>query len=248
MSKLSFCSPADADRITATVDAVRRGLGEKIRAVLLVGPAVPPARHPGANPLELLIVVSDLPVPALSNLAHQAREALAAGVCLRLLTQRELLRSADVFTLELAEARARHIVLVGDDPFADLYFTQGELRLSIEQALRTLARELRHAVLSAVSDEAVRPAARKVLAVAIDRVAVIAANALRLRGEKDLVGEVDLIGRLAELAGTEAQAVLGWVQAVRQGPGPADPVPALADVLLWVEAATTMVDRWGAEP
>ncbi|MBW2525433.1 MAG: hypothetical protein JRI23_14700 [Deltaproteobacteria bacterium] len=246
MADLSFCSDGDGALLRAAVDAVARGLGEKCRAILLVGPAVPPARHATARPRQLLVVVSDLPVPALTNLAHQTRDSITAGLRLRLLTAGELLRSADVFTLELCEAQARHLLLAGEDPLLDLHFTQDNLRLSLEQALRSLGRQLRQTVLAYVVDGAARRGARPVLSDAIDRMAVIASHALALSGQPGASAEVDLVRQLGELASVDPQPTLDWVGAIRDDGPLDDPVAALADLLLWVEAATRLVDRMGA--
>lgn len=246
VSELSFCTEADRVLLRSALDAIVRGLGEKVRAVMMVGPAVPPARHEGASALELLIVVSELPVPALSNLAHQASDALGAGVRMRLLTERELLRSADVFTLELAEARSRHVLLHGSEPFDDLYFTAEELRRSIEQALRRLARELRQMVLAAVGDPAAGGCARQQVEEAVDGIAVVAAHAFSGAEPPRAACELELIRGLAERAQIDPNPLLQWVHRLRAGEPVDDPVPLLAELLAFVEAAASLVDRWGA--
>lgn len=246
MSKLHFCSEEDRLLVERTLEAVDRGLGEKVRAVMLVGAAVPVARYEGARPRELLVVVSDLPVPALCNLARQAQPSLAAGLQLRLLTQGEILRSADVFTLELCEVQARHLLLAGEDPFGDLYFTGGELRRSLEHALRTLARELRQAILSRAAAAAGGAEDGRLLRDVVDRVAVIAANAARLVGADAATTEVELIEGLAALAELEARAALAAVRSLRAGETPADSLSLLATLLELCDGAARTVDRLGA--
>lgn len=243
---LSFLSEADADALQRVLGAVQRGLGEKVCSVLLVGPMVPPVRYEGARPLELLVVVTDLPVPALSNLAHQTRDLLSEGLRLRLLTQREVLRSADVFTLELAEVQARHVLLAGEDPFRELHFTGGELRRSVEQTLRGVARELRQGVLAAVSGDRGREAAQLLVRTCFDRLAVLAHHTLALMGDAVPESEEELLRGLAERASVDPAPFVGWMRQVRAGASPADPVAALADLLALAEAAVRLVDRMGA--
>ena len=150
---LSFLAPEQAALVDDALAAIRRGLGEKLRSVSLVGTAVPPARHEGSHVLALLVVVSDLPVAALSNLGHQLRGDLHPGLIVRLLTERELLRSTDVFTLELAEYQVRHVVLAGEDPLEELHYTRSDLRDSIEHGLGTeMLSDAGHAQENHVSD------------------------------------------------------------------------------------------------
>src|SRR5690606_26157028 len=141
---LPWVSDSTVERIEAVVQAIERGVGEKLDSVLLVGPLCQPVRRDSADP-ELLVIVSELPVALLGNLGAQL--VGAPRLPLRVLTRRELLRASDVFALELAEYRARHHLLVGSPPFGDLHFTAHELRLAIERALRELSRSLREQAL-----------------------------------------------------------------------------------------------------
>ena len=142
--------PENAQTVVAdAVRAIERGAGEKLEAILLVGAAIDPARHRGKHAPELLVVLTDLPVATLTNIAHQLADTVGEAVRLRLFTKGELMRSADVFTLELAEYRDRNKPLYGADPYVSLHFTPGELRRSIEQWLRRLSRDVRQAVLRA---------------------------------------------------------------------------------------------------
>lgn len=232
-----------------TVVAVRRGLGEKLRSVLLVGTAVPPARRAGERPLELLVVTTDLPVPALSNLAHQTR-AVAPPVRLRVLTERELLRAADVFTLELAEVQARHVRLTGADPFGVLHFTPEELRRSLEHGLRSLTRGLRDGVILAAreleSEQGTDGAIVGILSDAVDQLARIAHHALELSGAQAPAGEVELLRALATLVGTPEGAVDRWLPMLRAGAPLEQPVDGLVELLEMAEVATGWIDAHGA--
>jgi hypothetical protein len=245
---LSFLPSEDAAAVTAALAAARRGLGEKLRAALLVGAAVPPARHAGAVGVALLLVVSDLPVAALGNLARQLRGLTSARVRARVLTERELLRSADVFALELAEMCARHLLLDGIDPLRDLHFTRADLRRSIEQTLRALSWRLRDGALEgAVDGDTERARARALLASALAELSIVAHHTLTLLGESPPSDELALLDALARHAGVRAAPLQAWIGPFRAGTELGDPMAELAELLEVVEAATALVDGVGAD-
>ena len=225
---------------------MRRGAGEKLVSVSLVGPSVPPARHPGKPQLQLLVVVNDLPVAALSNLAHQVGTAVREGVAVSVLTERELLRSADVFTLELAEYRARHQLVHGRDPFDQLYFTPAELRLSVERWLRALSRELRDGVVSGLADDE-GAALRRLFVVGVDRLAIAAHHLLELLGDSPPAGEGELIAALTERAGESARPLAYWIGKLHAGESLDPAMEALGELLAAIEAATRLVDGLGVD-
>ena len=247
MRDLSFLPANDASALAEVLAALQRGLGEKLRSVLLVGAAVPPARHAGRCQLELLVVVSDLHVAALSNLARELRGGPRFAVRLQVLTERELLRAADVFTLELADYRARHVLLHGQDPFGTLHYTGAELRGSIEHALRALARRMREGVLSGAIADA--PAAGDAFALVhggIELLGQVAPYALGLLGELAPSDENALLTALARRAQVDASCLLGAVRLIREGNGLVG-LGTLADVLEVVEATIALVDTVGAD-
>jgi hypothetical protein len=240
----SWLDPESSARLARALEAVRRGAGEKLLSVSLVGPSVPPARHPGEPVLSLLLVVDDLPVAALSNLAYQVGAALEQGVSIILFTERELLRSADVFTLELAEYRARHLVLLGADPLDQLHFTPAELRSSLERWLRSLSRELRAGVLGGlVEDDGA--ALERLFADGVDRLAIAAHHLLVLLGDEAPFGDGPLIAALTERAGASPRPLAYWIGKLRAGEPLEPALEALGELLAAIEAATRLVDALG---
>ena len=133
---LSSLPAALAERVRRCVEAVTRGAGEQLASVALV------TRRDG-RAADLVLVLRSAHVATLANIGHQVQGLVGGDLALRVLTERELLRAADVFALELADYRARATIVHGEAPFSELYSTAGELRLALERALRTLARSLR---------------------------------------------------------------------------------------------------------
>jgi hypothetical protein len=169
-------------------------------------------------------------------------------VRLHVLTERELLRAADVFTLELADYRARHLLLLGRDPLGELHYTGAELRGSLEHALRRGARRLREAVLAgAIGGPSTANAAWGLVEEGIELLALAAPHALGLLGDPVPQDEVGLLSALARRAGADADRLLRSVQMIRDGQRESDGTSALADLLEVVEAAIALIDTVGAE-
>ena len=246
MADLDFLDIAERGALERAATAIERGLGEKLRSVMLVGDGVPPVRREPAEPLDLLVVVSDLPVPALSNLAHQLGAVAVAAVRVRVLTERELLRSADVFTLQLADYQARNVVLRGACPLTDLHFTRGELRRSIEQTLRATGWRLRDIVLHQAGHRAaplpeIGPLLREVLA----ELRVVAHHLLLLVGDSPPAAAAELLPSLGARVSGRREAFAAIETASRAEPSVPAAVPLLAELLEMLDATTAFVDEIG---
>lgn len=247
MVDLTFLSSERQAAVVRFCAAIEQGLGEKLRAVLLVGDGVPPAELGASDVVELLAIVTDLPVPALSNLAHQLGRAGAPLARVRVLTEHELLRSADVFTLQLADYQARHLMLVGASPLGDLHFTRGELRRSIEQTLRALGWRLRDALLAGAGQPGRSgTVVATLLAESLTELRRVAYHLLDLVGEPRPAARAELLGRLAKAAGASA-VLLESLRARADGDAPSGEAAALiGDLLGEVERITAFVDGIGA--
>ncbi len=248
VNRVAWLPDETADLIEEASQAVQRGAGEKLVALLLVGSGVQPMRHAGPHRPELLAVVSELPVVVLSNLAHQMRDVVNRGVRLQLWAKRELLRAADVFTLELADYQARNQLLCGRDPFGSVHFTKDELRRSIEQRLRRMVRDLRDAIFfeAAEANEAV---CTETAIKAVEQLTVVAHHSLQLFGEEPKTTESELIAQLTAHAAVDAEELLGWVASARENPEQprlASPMDRMRTLLSVLDAVTRLIDTYGA--
>ncbi len=228
-------------RVREAVTGLRKGAGEKLVAVLLVGPAVDgePVRR-----AKVLAVVSDLPTAVLSNLASQTRPDLTesvsvnariSGIDIRLMTEREILRAADVFTLELEDYRLRNRVLHGQDPFTELHFTPGELRRSLEHRARTTILELRNVLLASEASSVDRARARSD---ALGALELVAFHALRLFGEQPSRKRDELAAALGRRVGIDASGMFAEIAKATDGD--------VLDTLSAFEALTAAIDSFGA--
>lgn len=223
---LSSLPAALAERVRRCVEAVTRGAGEQLASVALV------TRRDG-RAADLVLVLRSAHVATLANIGHQVQGLVGGDLALRVLTERELLRAADVFALELADYRARATIVHGEAPFSELYSTAGELRLALERALRTLARSLRDSLaMGEVRD----------VADDIDRLDTIARH--WVAGDAPPAHD-EAIEKALAAAGIDARPVVALRDALREGRA-IDPAAAIGDLLEAVDALTGKVDAHGA--
>lgn len=249
MTSLDWLPEEDAHATQSVVRAVAQGAGEKLRGVALVGAWVPPVRASVATRVELLLLLSEAPMLVLGNLAHQVRQQPEAErLSLIVMTEREILRAADVFTLELADYAARHRVVWGSTPLGDLHFTPGELRLAIERRLRFLARDVRRTMLTGAWGDGRPVDEGAVLRSVVGDLLVAGHHLETLAGEEPPDGEDALLGALAGRAGVGSEHLLAHLRRLRAREPFARPVEALGELLVVIEGAVRVVDAMGVAP
>lgn len=128
----------DRRALEGLVRDLRERHGEALLAVALTGEAAGPAYRPRRSPLEVAVVLREVTPEAL----RRTRDRVGAWRRRRippplLLDPLYLASAGDVFPLELLELRENHLLLEGEeDPFAELRFDAGHLRLEVEEQLR----------------------------------------------------------------------------------------------------------------
>lgn len=210
-----------------------------MKGIALVGETVPPRRHPGPARLRLVVLLAHTHVATLTNLGRN----LPSEVEVSLYAESELPRAADVFALELAEQRARHVVLHGRMPYDRVPITSRLLRLAIERELRVGIRALR----ASLGCEAAQVTTK--LEEVLRRLAVVAHQLPPVMGQPGLQGEAaDEAALLRDLC-ARAEVDDGWVSAWvahRRGEALPAPVQIAGDVLTLLEESAAMVDAFGA--
>lgn len=225
--------------IDAAVSAVEAGLGERLIAVCLIGAAARPDRDLRAHP-ELLIVAEELTVETLRVLAKGLVAPLGAGLQIRTVTRAELRGSVDVHALEIAQWRNEHLLLAGQDPFAELDIAAEHLRHEIERALRTLGHRLRNRLLWCLATEQLRLDA--LLREGVERLTEVAQHTLRLLGIALPSDEGAMLESFLGWAGSESEAVLALRARLLAEQSAADPIAELTALTAATEAATARVD------
>jgi hypothetical protein len=243
MEPLGWLSAKTLKRIEDGVATLKQVLGKDLLAVLAVGSAVNPARADRDLEPELLVVVTKLPVTTLGKLAQQMHGAMRQGLRLRVLTDEEMRRSADVFALEMAEYRDRHVLTYGSDPFADITIAPADLRRSLEQGLRGLGRRMRNRVLAGLGTDGARDNPNRAVAQGIERLLVLAHHALGLLGEEPPRKEDELLEALAAKADADAKPLIKRLAQLRAGEPIHDPIPALGELLSMCDGACRWIDE-----
>jgi hypothetical protein len=136
--------------IRAVVDARLRSLAVFEAHGLLGDPAAGPAELRHADHVHTLAVVDPLEYEDLARLAPLAPGWHKRGLAVPLfLAPGELRRSLDAFPLEFSQIIARHVVVIGDDPFAELTVSERDLRRACETQARSHLLHLREGFLEA---------------------------------------------------------------------------------------------------
>src|SRR5579872_1243771 len=126
---------------TSTVDEfvkrIREAGGANVESVILFGSAVAGDFHEGLSNLNLLCVLRDTSFNALQALSPAAKwwdkQKQPPPLCM---TKQELLRSTDVFTIELLDMQQHHRILFGEDVLQSLQIPMDLHRVQVEFELR----------------------------------------------------------------------------------------------------------------
>jgi hypothetical protein len=243
MAELTWLPPSTIQWIDETVRGFSDALGPELEAVALVGNAVHPARPDRAQSPEIVAVAKAVDRNRLQRLADALRRPMSHGVRVRLFTRRELERSADVFSVEIAEYQAHHVMLHGDDPFAAIAIRRADLRRSLEEGLRGLGRKVRNRVLAGLATDRRRDDPWLAVSESLDRLIVLARHVLVLCGERAPAADKAVIEAAAAKAHANAAPIIRLLQAARGAARPDDPLEAATDLLAMIEPLVELVDR-----
>jgi hypothetical protein len=135
------------------VKRLRGAADENLQSVVLYGSAAGGEFHPGFSNINLLCVLGNNSFSSLRALSPACKWWKRQGHSAPLvLTQEELIRSADVFAIEFLDMTRRHQVLFGADPLKSLEIPLHLHRAQVEYELREKLILLRGRILAAASD------------------------------------------------------------------------------------------------
>ena len=193
---------------------VRTALGAEFLAAYLHGSVLTQGFDERRSRVNLLIVARSLNLDVLDAVgAVIPEDRKPPHVSPLFLAQRQIEKSLDVFPIEWIDIQERHLLLEGHDVLGAVEVPRGHLRLQIEQELREKLITLRQAYLA----RARRPEAlEEVLKAASSSFATLCRALLRLRGEAPPAHGAQVIERVADIFGLEAQGLLA-AHLVRHG-------------------------------
>lgn len=230
--------------IDAAKSAIERALGDRCVAVVLIGAALNPTRGDRAQSPELLVVAKRDYLGRMSALAEALAPSMRGGVRVRVLTEEEVERAADVFALEFAEWKARHRVLAGADPFAKTEVTPANLRHAIELELRSLSRRVRNRVLAGIAAGPSRDDPAQAIRDGVDRLMVAVHHLLVLADKSDLRDESAMLEAVEKRCSVDTKALRGALASIRSAKSPPSPIDALSALLAVSDGVAQWVDRW----
>ncbi len=226
------------------VSLLKETLGERLHAVVAYGSYSTAAFRPGLSDVNLLILTSDSPAAALPTMSRRVHRAMRRNrITPLLLTMGEFLTSADVFPMEYMDMQARHTVLYGPDPTADLVFSRDNLRHELEHQLRGSLVSLRQLVLAAKGRS-------RLLGRYLKRwygsIAALFRGVLRLRGVAEIPEEPEaLVQRMNDSLGLEGGPFLTLLE-YRSGTR-TNPTALAAQLMERLESLVAIVDAFEAE-
>lgn len=188
----SFSGPLERQR-----SDLQEIFGSRLKALVAHGPRVRTAASAsatGALPINTLALVEGLGYKDLAACSQRAAGWQASGVTVPLLlSPREFARSLDTFPVEYGEIISHHVVVAGEDPFANLAVPDADLRRACEAWGKSHLIQLREGFIEAGGDA--KAVAAMILASASPFAALLNQIA-RLRGVDE--ADPDLLARATE--------------------------------------------------
>jgi predicted nucleotidyltransferase len=230
-------------KLTELVERLKTAAAGNLKAAVLYGSAVSGDFHEKHSDLNVLCIVERAAADDLEHL-HPAAEwwARQGNPAPLVFTLDELVRSADVFAIELLDIKAQHRMLFGEDPLASLEVPLRLHRLQVERELRTDWLRLRQAILAA-------PRKRDVhLGIMLRSVSAFCAlfrHALIALGQPAAHSKGEAVDQMASLTGANPSAfhaILDFRAGKRKNKQ-IDVEATLQTYLEFVEIATNEVDR-----
>jgi hypothetical protein len=217
-------------------------LGDKLRAVLLYGPAARGETASGDSELHLMVVLADLDLAALAAAGPSLARWTARGRAMpRLFSPSTLLGAADVFPVELSDIAERNLVLHGRDPLAGLPALAVEhLRLQCERELREKMMRLQEAYAVARGKDA---ELSRLIVGSYPAFALVFRGCLRLHGDPAPESSLAAAEAFSRRAGIDP-AVFGEAERLRAGEALASVTDLFARYYAAIERAVDAVDRF----
>jgi hypothetical protein len=145
--------PATAAALGRLRDDLKGMAGANMAGLILYGGLARGRYHPGKSDVNLVVLLRDASGPALAALAPLLRGAWRAlQVEPLVLVPDEIPEAAIAFPTKFLDIKSHHLVLLGEDPFAELEVGNEPLRARISQSLRNLALRVRRRYLALAHD------------------------------------------------------------------------------------------------
>ena len=143
-----------AERYKPFLDILLQDHQDKLHSVYLVGSALTRDYDPKISDINSVIVLQDMNLKFLEQLAPQGKKYGKKGIAAPLfMTPAYIDSSRDVFPIEFLNIKLLHHIVFGENIFRDLVIDQSDLRHQCERELKVKLIGLRQGYLSAAGDQ-----------------------------------------------------------------------------------------------
>jgi hypothetical protein len=230
-------------KLDELVQKLKAAAADNLKAVILYGSAATDEFHSKHSDLNVLCLVNQADAAHLESLHGPVDWWTRRGQRPPLVfTLEELRRSADIFTIELVDMKARHRILYGENVLAEISVPLHYHAIQVERELRTDWLRLRQSILTAPKKSKVY---LELMASSFSAFAALFRHALIALGEAPAETKREAIERIAKFAGADPtgfQAILS----LREGKSSARDIDAdktINQFFSFVEAVTEKFDR-----
>lgn len=231
------------EKFNELVEWLKSAAATNLKAVVLYGSAVAGEFHEDHSDLNILCVLEHVSSADLEKL-HPIAEwwAKKGNPPPIVFTMDEIVRSADVFAIELLDMKRHHRMLFGADFLESLEVPMNLHRLQVERELRTAWLHLRQAVIAAPRKNEVH---LQLMARSVSSFCVLFRHALLALGQGEVHGKREAVEAMAVVSGANPagfQTILDF-RAGKIKEKAVDVEITLQTYLEFVEVATNEVDR-----
>jgi hypothetical protein len=230
-------------KLDELVQRLKGAAADNLKAVILYGSAATEEFHTKHSDLNILCLVNQADAAHLEALHAPVEWWIRRGQRPALVfTLEELRRSADIFTIELLDMKARHRILYGENVLAEISVPLHYHAIQVERELRTDWLRLRQAILAAPKKPKIY---LEIMASSFSAFAALFRHALIALGEATGETKREAIDRIAQFSGADP-AGFQTILSLREGKLSArdiDVDKALNQYFSFVEAVTEKFDR-----
>lgn len=230
-------------KISELIERLKSSSSQNLKAIVLYGSAVTGEFLAKHSDLNILCLVERAAAAELQELHSAAEWWMSQGNRAPLVfTLEELIRSADIFSIELLDMKQHHRMLFGDDFLEGFEVPLRLHRVQVERELREGWLRLRQAVLAAPREKAVY---LRIMLSSVAAFCTLFRHALFALGHAMPAGKREAVDGVASLAGADPSAfhaILDFREGKRKERR-IDVKATLQTYLEFVEVVTNEVDR-----
>jgi hypothetical protein len=225
------------------VQKLKSAASDNLKVVILYGSAATDEFHSKHSDLDVLCLLERADAASIEALHAPVEWWIRQGQRPPLVfTLDELVRSADIFTIELLDMKSHHRILFGEDVLAGISVPLRHHAIQVERELRTDWLRLRQAMLAAPKKSKVY---LELMVLSISSFAALFRHALMALGEAPAGSKREAIDRIAKFAGADPagfHAILDFREGKRKE-REINVEATLNQYFAFVEAATDKFDR-----